>query len=129
LDKQKELALAHGLSTHVHHACRDAPPDQSEERAHRGEAFAVKFKSSRTPVPIHDIVYGRYVKADPEEDFVLKKRDGYPTYHLANVVDDRLMKITHVIRGAVSCIAGPVRTTEKAADGFVGVAHLDTQAC
>ena len=37
-----------------------------------------------------------------EEDFVLMKTDGYPTYHLANVVDDHLMNITHVIRGEVS---------------------------
>ncbi len=38
------------------------------------------------------------------EDQVLLKSDGFPTYHLANVVDDHLMEITHVLRGEVSSI-------------------------
>jgi glutamyl-tRNA synthetase len=50
---------------------------------------------------IKDIVFSRFQKKDPEEDFIIMKRDGFPTYHFANVVDDHLMKITHVIRGSV----------------------------
>jgi glutamyl-tRNA synthetase len=53
---------------------------------------------------IHDVVYNRFKKKEAEEDFIIMKRDGFPTYHFANVVDDRDMKITHVIRGAVRLI-------------------------
>lgn len=60
----------------------------------KGDAFGrPKFR---------DAIYGAFQKRDVEEDFVLLKSDGFPTYHLANVVDDHLMKITHVIRGEVS---------------------------
>ena len=55
----------------------------------------------------NDIVYNRYKKGEAEEDFVIVKRDGYPTYHFANVVDDHLMEITHVIRGAVRHFHNP----------------------
>jgi hypothetical protein len=49
-----------------------------------------------------DRVFGFYQKKNEEGgDFVIVKRDGYPTYHFANVVDDHLMGITHVIRGEV----------------------------
>lgn len=50
-----------------------------------------------------DIVHGKVVfNNSTVDDQVLLKSDGYPTYHLANVVDDNLMKISHVIRGEVS---------------------------
>ena len=60
----------------------------------------------------HDLVYGRvggtnrqskkYIHGERSfEDPILLKSDGLPTYHLANVVDDHLMKITHVIRASV----------------------------
>lgn len=54
-----------------------------------------------------DAIYGPFQKNQDEEDFVLMKRDGYPTYHLANVVDDHLMKITHVVRGEEWLISTP----------------------
>ena len=55
---------------------------------------------SNEPVAIHDIVRGRIeFAADEINDQVLLKADGFPTYHLANVVDDHHMRITHVIRG------------------------------
>ena len=62
----------------------------------------MRFKSGKTPTEIRDLVYRRYRKAEPEEDFIIRKRDGFPTYHFANIVDDHAMEITHVIRGAVS---------------------------
>ena len=47
-----------------------------------------------------DLVYGPVTFAHHQvDDQVLLKSDGYPTYHLANVVDDHLMRITHVLRG------------------------------
>ncbi|MEO6760485.1 MAG: glutamate--tRNA ligase family protein, partial [Saprospiraceae bacterium] len=51
-------------------------------------------------IHIHDLIRGEVVfQSDELDDKVLLKADGMPTYHLANIVDDHLMKITHVIRG------------------------------
>ena len=63
--------------------------------------FVVRFKyPENTDIIIHDLVRGE-VKINSQllDDKVLYKSDGFPTYHLANVVDDHLMEITHVIRG------------------------------
>ena len=52
---------------------------------------------------IKDQVYGEVtVKNETMEDQILLKTDGYPTYHLASVVDDHCMEISHVMRGEVS---------------------------
>ena len=64
------------------------------------------------PDPWQDMIYGPITRnvAELEGDPILMKSDGFPTYHFANVVDDHLMKITHVLRGVVSvcvCYALP----------------------
>lgn len=81
--------------------CLSVSADESAERAARGDANTIRFRSSSTPVTVHDIVYGLYRKRLPEDHFIIMKSDGFPTYHFANVVDDHLMDITHVVRGAV----------------------------
>jgi glutamyl-tRNA synthetase len=77
--------------------------DQSEmERLIREEApYVVRFKiPEQAEVTLHDLIRGEVnVQAATLDDKVLFKSDGMPTYHLANVVDDHLMEITHVIRG------------------------------
>jgi glutamyl-tRNA synthetase len=65
---------------------------------------AVKFKMSREPILIPDLVVGdvRRELTDREQvdpDFVIVRSDGQPVFHLVNVVDDLEMKVTHVIRG------------------------------
>jgi len=63
--------------------------------------YVVRFKyPEKTEIVIHDLIRGE-VKINSQllDDKVLFKSDGLPTYHLANVVDDHLMEITHVIRG------------------------------
>lgn len=75
---------------------------EAAERVERGEAHTVRFDSSKhVQTPTRDLVYGVRGK-QPVGNFILVKSDGFPTYHFANVVDDHLMKITHVIRGSVS---------------------------
>lgn len=60
---------------------------------------AVRFKMG-FDVDFHDEVYGDiHVEGSQLEDFVIQKADGFPTYHFAVVVDDALMKVTHIIRG------------------------------
>ncbi|KAH8894882.1 hypothetical protein GQ53DRAFT_820552 [Thozetella sp. PMI_491] len=105
LERHKAEAHAHGASTNYPGTCREVSAEESESRRH--EPHAVRFKSSKTPVEFHDLVYKRYKKGETEEDFILVKRDGFPTYHFANVVDDHMMEITHVIRGAEWLISTP----------------------
>jgi glutamyl-tRNA synthetase len=80
--------------------CRDLDPKDGEARAAAGEAFVVRLKVPLSgPIEFTDRLRG-LVSRDAKEidDQVLLKSDGMPTYHLANVVDDHLMEITHVIR-------------------------------
>ena len=66
-----------------------------------GAPYVIRFKMPRKEeVRVHDIIRGWVlVNTDTLDDKVLFKSDGMPTYHLANIVDDYKMKITHVIRG------------------------------
>lgn len=81
--------------------CRELDPAQSEVRAASGEAHVVRMKmptTGETIVP--DGLRGNIHRDNAEsDDQVIVKSDGFPTYHLANVVDDHDMGITHVIRG------------------------------
>lgn len=67
----------------------------------RGESCVVRFKMpADEEVSFNDLIRGNIVvNTNTLDDKVLFKADGMPTYHLANIVDDHLMKITHVIRG------------------------------
>jgi glutamyl-tRNA synthetase len=81
--------------------CRNLSPQERAKKAAEGIKPVVRFK-----VPLEgqtrftDTIYGEVVFENSTiDDFVMLKSDGYPTYHLANVVDDHAMKISHVIRG------------------------------
>jgi glutamyl-tRNA synthetase len=75
--------------------------DEVKERLANNEPYVIRLKLPRKEeVRFHDIIRGWVVVQTAQmDDKVLYKSDGMPTYHLANVVDDYLMKITHVIRG------------------------------
>ena len=77
------------------------PEDEVKKRLASGEAYVIRLKVPRKEeIRLHDLVRGWVmVHSSTIDDKVLMKSDGMPTYHLANVVDDYLMKITHVIRG------------------------------
>jgi glutamyl-tRNA synthetase len=75
--------------------------DEVKERLDRGDAYTIRMKMPRNEdIRFHDEIRGWVtVNTNNLDDKVLYKSDGMPTYHLANIVDDYLMKITHVIRG------------------------------
>ena len=80
--------------------CRDLRPEERREKGAAGIIPVVRFK---TPLEgqtrFNDLIRGEVVfKHSTIDDFVLLKSDGFPTYHLASVVDDHLMAITHVLR-------------------------------
>lgn len=80
--------------------CRNLSPAESEAFEGQGIVpvvrFAVPLEGQTT---FHDLIRGEIIFANAVlDDFVMLKSDGYPTYHLANVVDDHLMEISHVLR-------------------------------
>lgn len=81
--------------------CRFLDPEASKKRVLNGEPYVVRQKIPQTgETTFHDIIYGDItVPNDSLDDQILLKSDGFPTYNFANVVDDHLMGITHVVRG------------------------------
>lgn len=81
--------------------CRNLSPQEVSERLARGEAAAIRQRIPDTgTTTYHDHILGD-ISFDNAllDDQVLLKRDGYPTYNFANVIDDHLMQISHVVRG------------------------------
>ena len=80
--------------------CRDLSPVQRQEMEAQGGPSVVRFAMPRSGTTrVHDLIHGE-VEFSNEllDDFIILKADGFPTYHLASVVDDHLMKISHVLR-------------------------------
>ena len=77
------------------------PKDEVESLIEAGEPYVIRFKyPENEDVVMQDLIRGEVrVNTSTLDDKVLFKSDGLPTYHLANVVDDHLMEISHVIRG------------------------------
>ena len=77
------------------------PKQKFKQNVAAGKPFVVRMKvPDNTMIRFSDIIRGDVeFSSEQIDDQVLLKSDGYPTYHLANVVDDHLMKISHVIRG------------------------------
>jgi len=82
--------------------CRDLDPAEAERRVLAGEPFVIRQKIDRTGTSsFSDLVFGDItIENKVLDDQILLKRDGMPTYNFANVVDDHLMGITHVVRGS-----------------------------
>lgn len=101
-DRLASLKTQHGHS-HYDRICRSLPVQESKARADSGESFTVRFK---IPVNDQDVIFTDKVfgpiklSTSQLDDIVLMKTDKYPTYHFANIVDDHLMEIDLVMRGA-----------------------------
>jgi len=80
--------------------CRDLTQEERAQSIAKGITPVIRFKTPlEGETTFHDLVYGPVTfKHDTLDDFVLLKSDGYPTYHLANIVDDHVMAISHVLR-------------------------------
>ena len=80
--------------------CRELPAEEAAVRA-RDETNVVRFRLDRTgTTTLTDLIRGEVTFENAlQDDFVLVKSDGFPTYHLAMLVDDHDMEISHVIRG------------------------------
>ena len=96
-DQQKRKENPHYDGT-----CRSLAPDDAARRSANGEKYIIRFKMPGEGTTIaHDQLRGE-IKTENSQlnDYVLLKTDGLPTYHLAAIVDDHEMGITHVLRGS-----------------------------
>ena len=108
--------------------CRMLTPDEVAHRLDAGEHSVVRF---RTPIEgdtvVPDLIRGNVTFSNATlNDYVLLKSDGYPTYHLANVVDDHDMRITHIMRADEWISSTPLHVMLYGAFGWTppAFAHL-----
>ncbi|KRY22670.1 putative glutamate--tRNA ligase, mitochondrial [Trichinella patagoniensis] len=97
---RKEMARLHHRKNYDNF-CRKLSVEEANQRMRNGEKFVVRFFQKSRSYSLNDLVYGKYTTNVSEEDGdpVIIKSDQYPTYHFANVVDDHMMQISHVLRG------------------------------
>ncbi|MDR3013717.1 MAG: glutamate--tRNA ligase [Chitinispirillales bacterium] len=90
-----------GEATGYDRQCRGLPQSEVERNVSGGAPFVIRLKiPAGRIVAFDDLIRGKIeYNSDVLDDFVLMKTDGFPTYHIANVIDDHEMKITHVLRG------------------------------
>ena len=101
LEDLRAEQMKHKQSIGYDRHCRNLTEEEREQKGKEGIIPVVRLKSPlEGQTVVHDLILGDVVfKNSTIEDAILLKSDGYPTYHLANVVDDHDMKISHVIRG------------------------------
>ncbi|XP_022519645.2 probable glutamate--tRNA ligase, mitochondrial isoform X1 [Astyanax mexicanus] len=102
LELLKKEALRSGQTPRYDNRCRSLHPDQVEEKLSSGVPSVVRFRLSSSSEPFEDLVFGftQHAVGQVEGDPVILKADGFPTYHLACVVDDWHMQVSHVLRGS-----------------------------
>ena len=100
LQKERDKAIAAGGQPIYSGKCRAIDPEEAKHRRLNGEACAIRLQIPEHPIRFHDIVHGdvefsNEVVSDP----IILRSNGMPVYNYVVVIDDALMKITHVIRG------------------------------
>lgn len=109
IDEMREKASAEKKPPRYDGRYREYPLEKAKERVAAGESYVIRLKVPHDKkVAFTDLLRGEIVvDGDQIDDTVLLKSDGYPTYHLAVVVDDHAMQITHVMRGEEWIISTP----------------------
>ena len=98
---EKEAEEKSGKFEKVADPCRSLSREESDARAAAGESFVIRQRiPEEGSTTFHDEIFGNITAPNADlDDQVLMKSDGLPTYNFANVIDDHLMGITHVVRG------------------------------
>ncbi len=103
LEKVRQQQIERGMQPKYDQHCRRLTKDERKSRLDTGMPHVVRMKIPEEDQPdltFTDAIHGEVtISYDNLDDQVILKSDGFPTYHLANVVDDHLMQISHVIRG------------------------------
>ncbi|MFN8413431.1 MAG: glutamate--tRNA ligase [Anaerolineales bacterium] len=102
LDKVRQEQMQRKENPHYDGTCRILSPDEAARRIANGEPHTIRFKMSHEGTTVaHDHLRGDIVTENKQlNDQVILKTDGLPTYHLAAMVDDHEMQITHVLRSS-----------------------------
>jgi len=100
---------------------RDMPLEEIEKELASGKPWVLRFRSEGDPeryIHMTDLIKGKMDMPENDQDVVLLKSDGIPTYHFAHVVDDHLMRTTHVVRGEEWLATWPIHVQLFAALGW-----------
>jgi glutamyl-tRNA synthetase len=102
LEQVRQSQMKNKEPQHYDGTCREIPRLTAEQRIASGERHVIRFKTPREGVTtVRDVLRGEItVENRTIDDYILVKSDGFALYHLAAMVDDYLMQITHVIRGS-----------------------------
>jgi glutamyl-tRNA synthetase len=123
-EAQRQRGEAPGYDRH----CRFLSAGEIEGKLANGLPYVVRFAMPRSDeTAVYDLIRGEMVFQNANlEDLVLLKSDGFPTYHLANVVDDHHMRITHIMRGEEWIPTAPVHVQLYQAFGWAvpAIAHM-----
>ena len=88
--------------------CLHLSPEEIQAKLDAGEPYVIRQRIPEGTTTFHDVVYGDITVDNADlEDQILLKSDGLPTYNFANVIDDHLMGITHVVRGSEYLSSAP----------------------
>jgi len=99
LDAKRKAATARGEAFRYRLEGAPIARAEAERRIAAGESAVIRFRTPVAPITIVDEILGEAtLPAGEVDDFVIRKADGFPTYHFAVVVDDELMGVTHVLR-------------------------------
>lgn len=105
----------------IYAKCRNISIDESIKRVKAGEKYILRFRSQGSHLrktSFIDAARGKIEIAENDQDIVLIKADGLPTYHFAHVVDDHFMRTTHVVRGEEWIPSTPIHIELFNAMGF-----------
>ena len=108
---------------------RSLPTDEAEALIRAGKPFVLRFRSEGSEdryLHLDDMIRGGIDVPENCQDFVLLKSDGIPTYHFAHVVDDHLMRVTHVVRGEEWLATWPIHIQLFASLGWKSPKYCHT---
>ncbi len=119
LDSLRQVVEGKEISVYDKH-CLHLSPEEVQRKRDAGEPYVIRQNIPREgTTTFHDEIYGSITVPNTElDDMILIKSDGYPTYNFANVVDDHLMGITHVVRGNEYLSSSPKYTRLYEAFGW-----------
>ncbi|GAB4570762.1 MAG: glutamate--tRNA ligase [Anaerolineae bacterium] len=124
LETIRKQGVVQGYDRH----CRYLSPEERAAHEAAGDSYVIRFKMPlEGTTTVHDMIRGDIVVENSQlADLVLLKSDGYPTYHLANVVDDHFMAISHIMRAEEWIPTAPVHKQLYLAFGWEmpEIAHL-----
>ncbi len=119
LEAKRKDAIAAKIGYKYDRAALEISKEERTKRLAAGEPHVVRFIMPDESITVEDQLLGEVtIKPEEFDDFIIRKRDGFPTYHLAVTVDDALMGVTHVLRGQEHLINTPRHVALQAALGY-----------